>query len=627
MKNLKKIYILLFLSIVVAISYLFISTEKIQEKINLNVETIFIDGAKSFSQNIDDEIRKSIVSNPFLELKKNKELQKRMQQELSVIANDTYKYIFVLYRDKHDNYRYLLDGSRDKANFNQRLSVDKKMWNKVYDTQKPLLIHQNKLDNLWLTYLKPVVFENQTKAIIAIDFSTELPTDIYNAIEPLNQIFLYIFLAIGVLILILIYQSFISLRIKKESITDPLTQAYNRNYLRDFLNHAELDKYQIMMLDIDHFKQVNDNYGHKAGDFILSQTAKTIQKVIGSEDVLVRFGGEEFLVFIKKSQEHPFVAQSIAQNICDTVEALPFNFEDKEIRITLSIGVACNPERFKDISSAIKHADKMLYIAKRGGRNQVISKSSSSNIDLNTEKKSINDVKEALEENRIICFYQSIYNVKKEKIIKYEALVRLEEKDGSITPPFQFLESIMYTNVYNDLTKRVLEHVFKQIQQTKIDISVNLNFSDILDNKIYNLILEELEKNKEFASWLVVELLEYELVEELEIILVRLLKIKEYGVKIAVDDFGSGYSNYAMFQTLPIDILKIDGSLIKDIDSSEISYKITNSIVLLAKELGITTVAEFVHSEAVYDKVKSLEIDDVQGYYIAKPEPKIVIES
>ena len=625
MKHLKHVYILIFLSIVIAIAYLFISTEKIQDRINTNVETIFLKGAKSFAQNINDAMKEHISTNPYKTLKEDEALRKHLQHILSIIINDTYKYIFVLYRDKHGNYRYLLDGSKEKACFNQRLSVDKEMWNKVYDTQNTILIHQQNLDNLLLTYLQPVVFNGKTEAIIAIDFSTLLSSNIYHAIEPLNQIFLYIFLAIGFLIVILLYQVVVSLRAKKDSITDDLTQVYNRNYLRDFLKNADISKYQIMMLDIDHFKQVNDNYGHKAGDFILAQTAKAIEKEIREDDVLIRFGGEEFLLFVKRADKEIAFAHHVAQRIVDSVEKLELHFEDKEIKITLSIGVSCHPEHFKDISSAIKYADKMLYIAKREGRNQVVYEEHSDNSELHEEKKSINDVKEALDDGRIICHYQAIYNIKKERVIKYEALVRLREKDGSITPPFKFLESIMYTNVYNDLTKRVLEHVFKQIQKTQIDISVNLNFSDILDNKIYNLILDELERNKEFASWLVVELLEYELVEELDIILERLLKIKEYGVKIAVDDFGSGYSNYAMFQSLPIDILKIDGSLIKDIDTSEISYKITNSIVLLAKELGITTVAEFVHSQAVYDKVKSLDIDDVQGYFIAKPEPIITV--
>ena len=624
MKPIKQIYMLLFLSMIIAISYLFYSTKNIQTTLNDNVESIFIEGAKSFAYNIDAEIKKHIKSDPYRELKENPQLQNRMQHALSILADDTFKYIFVLYKDKHGNYRYLLDGSKDKAHFNQRLSVDKALWNKVYNQHTPLLIHQNKLDNLWLTYLLPVIINNETKAIIAIDFSTALPNNIYTAIEPLNQIFIYIFVAIGLLIMILVYQSLLSIRIKKDSITDPLTLAYNRNYLRDFLKTTDIGKYQIMMIDIDHFKKVNDNYGHKAGDYILSSTAQIIQKEIREDDVFVRFGGEEFLVFVKKTNNDLQLAYAIAQRIRTKIEISLFSFESKDIRITLSIGITCQPEQFKNTSLAIKHADKMLYVAKREGRNQVISHINEDYKELETHKKSINDVKEALEEDRVICFYQAIYSAKTDQVIKYEALVRIEEKDGSITLPFEFLETIMYTNIYNDMTQCVLNRVFKEIKRIKMDISVNLNFSDILDNKIFNLIIDELESNKEFSSWLVIELLEYELLEEISIIQKRLLQIKEYGVKIAIDDFGSGYSNYSIFKQLPIDILKIDGSLIKDIDHSDTSYKITSSIATLAQELGIKTVAEFVHSKAVLQSVKKLPIDEVQGFYLAKPSPNIL---
>jgi diguanylate cyclase (GGDEF)-like protein len=584
---------------------------------------IFINNAKSYAKNIQKELKREIKVCPHRELKRDKKLHEKMEDMLSIILNDTVKYVFVLHRDRHGNYRYLLDGSKEKAHFNQRLSVDKKMWNRVYDGQKPLIVEQE-LDSLWVTYLEPVIYNGKTEAIIAIDFSTTLPTNISNAIEPLNKVFIYIFTAIGLLVSILIYQSIVGIRIKKDSITDTLTQVYNRNYLRDFLNNIDIEKYQIMMLDIDHFKQVNDNYGHKAGDLVLSQMAEVIKGEIRGEDVLVRFGGEEFILFIKKSLKKPELAYDVAERIRMKVEKLTFNYEDTAINITLSIGISCQPEHFKSVTLAIKHADEMLYIAKKEGRNKVVVTSVvEKEISPTVEQKSINDVKEALDEGRILCYYQAIYNIEKTKIIKYEALVRLKEKSGKIVSPYFFLENIMYTNIYNELTKFVLSDVFKKIKEINKEMSVNLNFSDILDNKIFSLIIEEIEKNRDLSSWLVIELLEYEYLQEVTVIQERLLEIKEYGVKIAIDDFGSGYSNYSIFKLLPIDILKIDGSIIKDIDSSEISYKITKSIVLLAKELGITTVAEFVHSESVYDVVKSLDVDEIQGYFLAEPKADI----
>jgi diguanylate cyclase (GGDEF)-like protein len=624
MKQAVKIYILLVVSIIGAIIYLFITTNQIQEKLNSNVEKLLIQQAASAAKNIAIELQKQINDNPYEELKKNPQLRKHLEDELSILVSDFSKYIFVLYRDKSNNFRYLLDGSPDKGFFNQRLNVDKKYWNRVYETKQPVIIKQSQLESIWVTYLQPVLFDGKVKAVIAIDFSTKLPENIYHATAPLKNIFTYIFFSIIILLFILIYQILLSFKSKKESITDELTQTYNRNFLRDFIQKANIAQYQIMMLDIDHFKQVNDNYGHKAGDLILTKTAKIIAAEIREDDYLIRFGGEEFLLFIKKGKNTPELAYNIAQRIRKTIEKTDFIFEDKQIKITVSIGICQQPEHFKSISQAIKHADAMLYRAKREGRNKVVSSKTDINASLTkTDKKSINEVKEALEEQRIICYYQPIFDTQKQSIVKYEALARMIEKDGSIVLPFHFLETIAHTTVYNDFTKRIIELVFEQIKEKKATISINLNFSDLLETTIFTTILQELQAHKELTKWLVIELLEYEVVKQDSLIQERLSQIQSFGVQIALDDFGSGYANYTVFKSLPINILKIDGSLIKDIDSSSLSYKITHSIVMLAKELGITTVAEFVHSAEVYKIVQELDVDYSQGFYLAKPSAKI----
>jgi diguanylate cyclase (GGDEF)-like protein len=621
MRHLAKLYFVIFLSIVFAISYLFIKTSEIQRVLNANVEQILVDEAKTFAHNIETQFVQHLKQDPYTELKQSPQLRHHLENALSILRSDAFKYIFVLYKDKHGSYRFLLDGSKEKAFFNQRLNVDKALWDQVYTTQTPVIINQKKLDGLWITYLKPIVFNGETKAIIAIDFSKQLPTSIYNAIKPLNNILFYIFIAIGFLVVILIYQTVLSFKIKKQSITDPLTQIYNRSYLNEELKKMNMSSYQIMMCDIDYFKKVNDNYGHKAGDEVLVKVAKTIQSELTHDDILIRFGGEEFLLFTKKSK-NGCSAYEIAQRIREKIEATSFVYENNIMKITLSIGITCQPEHFKTATLAIKHADEMLYIAKREGRNKVISTTTHKKLAQEGSTKTISDVKTALEEGRILCYFQAIFDIQTQEIVKYEALVRMQEEDGSIVPPIAFLDNIMYTTVYNDLTKTVLESVFVHIKKYECTMSVNLNFSDILDNTIYELIIGELQEHKSLAPWLIVELLEYEVLAETEsLVLERLLHIKSFGVHIAIDDFGSGYSNYTMFKTLPIDILKIDGSLIKDLDTSKVGHTIIHSIVLLAKELGIKTVAEFVHSEKIFEEVKRLGIDEAQGFYLAKPEP------
>ena len=625
MKFLLKIYLLIFVSIVAAIIYLFISIGETQTVLNKNIEMLFVKQAEYFCENINNEIHEHIKEDIYSSLKNDPSLVHSLEDTMSVLLTNSYKYIYVLYRDKHGDYRYLLDGSKeDKGYFNQKLNIDKTEWNKVYETKQNHILNQEKLHTLWITYLRPVILKGKVEAVIAVDFSTQLPDNVSNAISPLNNTFIYIFLAIGMILLILFYQTIFNLKTKKDSITDTLTQVYNRNYLRDFLAHINMRHYQIIMLDIDHFKQVNDSYGHKAGDVVLSQTAKILKEELRNKDVLIRFGGEEFLIFVHRKNSTDFLAYNVAERLRYRLEKERFISDESEIFITISAGITCSPEHFKSTGDAIKYADEMLYIAKKEGRNQVIATENHKNDDLHfNEHKTIHEIKEAIDDDRIFCYFQPIYDLKTNTILKYEALVRMRDKNNKILTPVAFLDNILHTNVYKDMTKCVLAHVFKNIKEKKTTISTNLNFSDIVDNDIYALIIEQITNNQEFATSLIVELLENELIQSSELIKTRLDEIRSFGVKIAVDDFGSGYSNYVIFQTLPIDIVKIDGSIIKDLDTSKIAYKITKSIVHLTQELNIITVAEYVHSQEILELVQELGVSEAQGFHLGKPQEKI----
>ena len=627
MKHLLKIYSFIFVSIIVSIVYIYISLQHTQTKLSRNIDTLFISQAKDFASNLKEHLKVHIKKDIYNTLKHDKKLRETLAHEISILTTNSYKYIYILYRDAKGNYRFLADGSKeDKGEFDEKLNVDKKRWDKAYDEQKPQLFHQNSLDGLWISYITPIVLENRTQAIIGIDFSSKVPQKIIHAMDPLDRVFLYIFIAIFIMLLILLYQTFLNFKIKKDAITDPLTQAYNRNYLRDLLTNINIAKYQIIMLDIDHFKNVNDSYGHKIGDNILRDIATIIQKQIRSDDIFVRFGGEEFLLFIHKKDSQTLLAKHVAQRIRKKIEETTFRYDTLSINITVSMGVSCKPEHFKSINEAIKHADEMLYIAKKEGRNKVISNTSTHRPATTNTKLHINEIQDAIERQQIVCYYQAIFNTQTRKIEKYEALVRIEREDRLILPN-DFLPKIMHTNIYNQLTKIILQTVFTKIKQHEVPISVNLNFSDILNNDIFQIIIDELEQNKAFASWLIIELLEYELLEANQLFTQKIKTIKDYGVKIAIDDFGTGYANYNVFQTIPIDIIKIDGSLIKNIDQSEISQKIVHSIVVLTKELGIQTVAEFVHSKEVLAVTKELKVDTLQGFYLAKPMPNLLDET
>ena len=625
MKYIKRIHITIFSFIFLLLIYTFSKIDTVEENIFVNFENIFINQAKEYTQKIKTDIHYHIKDNLYLSLKKDEALRQELEHEYSNLVSSVYQYIYILYRDKKGNYRYLIDASlKDKGEFNQKLNVEKKDWDKVYVTKQPLLIKQdNQYNNLSFTYLAPVIYNDKVEAVIAIDFSNEIFTNIRNIILPLSNSFIYIFILVGILIFLLSIQTLVGYKTKKESITDNLTKAYNRNYLKEFLNKIDINKYQILMLDIDHFKNINDYYGHKAGDYVLAKLSEDIKNEIRNDDVFIRFGGEEFLVFVKKTNTAD-LGYKVARRLNRKIKSEKFIYDNKTITVTVSIGVNCHPQKFKNIQDAIKYADEMLYIAKRNGRDQVVRDSQDINIYKMQEQKNLNDIKEALENNKIHCYFQPICNAKTKEIVKYEALVRLEDKDGKIINPGFFLENIMHTNVYNDMTKRVLEIVFENIKKHKKQISINLNFSDIIDNTIFEILLKNIKEHKELSPYLIVELLENEKIQNSKQIREKIEILKSFGVQIAIDDFGSGFANYDVFKVLPIDIIKIDGSIIKDIDKSKISLEITKSIVMLTKELNLKVVAEFIDSKEIFEIVKSLDIDEAQGFYLYKPLEKIL---
>ncbi|MEA2100002.1 MAG: GGDEF domain-containing protein [Campylobacterota bacterium] len=347
-----------------------------QEKLQTNLEKLFIIQAKNFSENIEDTVKQNILDNLYKNLKENESLRDNLQNSISMLITPSFKYIYVLYRDKNGKYRYLLDGSKeDRGEFGQKLNVDKENWDKIYNTKADDAILQKDIENLWGTYLKPIIYNNEVSAVIGIDFSAKLPHSISSVMRPMQNTFIYIFIAIASLLIVLLYQTIINIKTKKNAFTDELTQTFNRTYLKEFLRNLDSTKYQILMFDIDFFKKVNDTYGHKAGDFILIEVAKIIKQVLRKQDVTIRFGGEEFLIFVHKSVNYKQDKLMVAEEIRKSIEQAVFNFEGTIINITTSIGITLYPENYNNISDAMNKADEMLYIAKKSGRNRVISDS------------------------------------------------------------------------------------------------------------------------------------------------------------------------------------------------------------------------------------------------------------
>jgi PAS domain S-box-containing protein len=230
-------------------------------------------------------------------------------------------------------------------------------------------------------------------------------------------------------------------------------------------------------------------------------------------------------------------------------------------------------------------------------------------------------VKKAIEDYRIISYFQPIVNNKTEKVEKYESLVRLVEENGDILTPFFFLDIAKEGQYYSDITAIVLRNSFDALKSTQMNISINISALDIEKVSTREELYKLLDEYKEDANRIVFELLEDENVQEMQVIKEFIKKVKSMGVKIAIDDFGAGYSNFERLLEYQPDILKIDGSLIKNIETSNYSLAVVKTIVTFAKSQNILTIAEYAENKEIFEILKSLDVDYSQGYYFGKPFP------
>ena len=311
---------------------------------------------------------KSLISNNYL--------QKKIENQLKMLITKNIKYAYLLYKDKNDTFRFLVDASApdEQAFVNQKFDVESQDWFDIYKDKKPVMIRHQLLQQLSLSYLVPVLNQDEVQLILVIDFSLHKMEHINTIITMMKNGIILIFIILLVFITILILQIIKYNLVKKSAFIDKLTNVYNRNYLQEFQDTIDLNKYIIAIVDIDHFKKVNDTYGHDAGDIILTEVATLMKDTIriSNDDLIVRFGGEEFVLLIKTSNDNKLDQIKVLERILENVSSSKFFIsKTEEITITVSIGVNSNPSSSKNFQEALKIADESLYLAKNSGRNTI----------------------------------------------------------------------------------------------------------------------------------------------------------------------------------------------------------------------------------------------------------------
>ena len=406
-----------------------------------------------------------------------------------------------------------------------------------------------------------------------------------------------------------------TLELRQQLYTNSLTGIPNRLSLLNSLKNS--NEVALLIINIDDFKEINDFFGHLAGDYILISLSHVLNKTFEKQAgvTFIHLSGDEFaILFIKKPSIDEFM--HIAQKLVYDVDKMIFSYESNEISIRITIGGVFQRKK------ALEKADIALKLAKQQKKSFLLYDEK-----LNIEKQYKNNIewvkklKNAIDNDRIIPYFQPIFDNLSNKIVSVECLVRLIDDSNNINSPYQFLTIAKKSKLYKNITKTMIQKSCQYFEHINCDFSVNLSVDDIMDEKIIDYLKENIEKYN-VSKKIVFEILETEGIENYQEVLSFIREMKAIGCRIAIDDFGSGYSNFEYLLQLNIDYIKIDGSLIKNIDTDKNAQIIVETIVDFAKKLKVQTVAEFVHNEAVYLKVKELGVDRTQGYYFAEPQVK-----
>ncbi|MFY9081108.1 EAL domain-containing protein [Aliarcobacter butzleri] len=368
----------------------------------------------------------------------------------------------------------------------------------------------------------------------------------------------------------------------------------------------------ISILDIVSFSDVNDFFGYKTGDNVLKIVARKIEELlIDKENYKVyRDHSDTFCIVAQNEDRDKFIKN--IDEISKTIGKVPIVIKSRELYVQLSYVFSFeSKENLLETANIIKRysqANKNIIVYDKALE---LEKDYEKNIFWTLK------IKKALDEDKIVPYFQPIYNLKTSKIEKYEALVRLIDGNNVISP-YYFLDISKKSKQYLQLTKTMIQKTFDYFKDKDFEFSINLTFEDIKSEYISSFIIELLKEYK-IGHRVVFEIVESEEIDNFRKINEFFVTIREYGCKIAIDDFGSGYSNFEYLAKLNVDYIKIDGSLIKDILINKSSQNIVSMLVNFAKGQKVKTIAEFVSNKDILNKVRELGIDYVQGYYIKEP--------
>jgi len=417
---------------------------------------------------------------------------------------------------------------------------------------------------------------------------------------------------------------------------DALTGLPNRSLLQDRLGQAVAHATRsgspawVMLIDLDRFKFVNDSMGHKAGDVLLMTVAARLRTSLRDADTVARLSGDEFVVIVSESGEQQ-LTPDVVQRVMDAV-AQPVMLGTKEFFVTCSIGVAVYPSESTSADTLIEHADIAMYRAKKLGRNNFQFYTPAMNEESLERVRIESALRNAVERDEFVLYYQPQLDMKTGKIVGMEALIRWQHPELGMVPPGRFISIAEETGMIVEIGAWVLRSACAQNKAwqdagyDKLRVAVNLSArqfgaADLIENLAAVLRDTGLE-----PKYLEIELTESLFMSDITPAVDLLHRIKALGVNLSIDDFGTGYSSLSYLSRFPIDVLKIDRSFVADITRDANDEAIVTSIIALAHNLKLAVIAEGVETGEQLDYLRRHGCDEMQGYYFSKPLPATQFE-
>ena len=440
-------------------------------------------------------------------------------------------------------------------------------------------------------------------------------------LEPLPGLFNCIMALIAIILI-----GHLMRKARMKSITDYATGTLNNIGFLEYLTKKIKDKKQgsLVYYQINNFRAINDDYGHDTGDKVLKITAARMNKVIGKDGVVGRIGGSEFAILIDGRKD----ANELIGKMFDSLNEKMI-IDNGEFHLDCYIesnaGIACFPKDSNDVTTLFKCADLALMQSMKNGGNQICVFDENMQSRMHYEKEIEQLIKKASDEKYFYLEYQPQFSISDKSLRGFEALIRMKLPDGRKISPGEFIPVAEKSNLIFSIDEFVLDFVTREFAKVineskeKVTISVNISANGISRPEFVSIVETSLRKNNFKAENLEIEITEYSFEESQEQTVKNIKKLKEMGVQVALDDFGTGYASLARLMNLSVDLLKVDKSLVDNVEKGEVNRDFIKSIGSMGHLLDCKVILEGVETDSQLEFIKNLDCDYVQGYVWGKP--------